>query len=38
LACWIAFEPFVGNRRAGDVPAQAFKFFALMGGTTQRRV
>ena len=34
LACLIAFEPFVGNRRAGDIPAQAFEFPALMCATT----
>jgi hypothetical protein len=34
----MTLEPFVGNRRAGDIPAQAFKFLALMGATTHRRV
>jgi len=38
LACWIAFEPFVGNRRAGDIPAQAFELLALMGATAHPRV
>ena len=38
LAGAIALEPFVGNGRAGDIAAQAFKLLALMGGTADRRV
>ena len=38
LACLIAFEPFVGNRRAGDSAAQAFELLALMGATTYCRM
>ena len=38
LAGWIALEPFVGNRRAGDIAAQAFELLALMGATAHRRV
>ena len=34
LACSIAFEPFVGNGRAGDIAAQTFELLALMGATT----
>ena len=33
LACWIAVEPFVSNRRAGDIAAEAFERLALMGAT-----
>ena len=33
LAGWIAFEPFVGNRGAGDIAAQAFELLALMSAT-----
>src|SRR5262249_34721775 len=29
LACLIALEPFVGNLRTGDIPAQALKLLAL---------
>jgi len=29
LASAVAFEPFVGNGRAGDVTAQPFEFLAL---------
>src|SRR5689334_7462729 len=38
LAGWIAFEPLVGNRRAGDVAAQAFELLALMGVTAYCRM
>ena len=38
LIGWIALEPFVGNRRAGDIAAQAFELLALMGGTTHCRM
>ena len=34
----VAFEPFVGNRRAGDVAAQVFERLALIGAATHRRV
>jgi hypothetical protein len=34
----IAREPFVGNRRAGDVAAQAFELLALMGATAYCRM
>ena len=30
IACAIALEPFVGDRGAGDIAAQAFEFLALM--------
>jgi hypothetical protein len=33
LAGAIALEPFVGNGRAGDIAAQPFEFFALMGAS-----
>jgi len=33
LAFAIALEPFVGDRRAGDVAAQPFELLALMGAT-----
>ncbi len=38
LADAIALEPFIGNRGAGDVAAQAFEFLALMGATTYCRM
>ena len=38
LACWIAFEPFAGDGRAGDIAAQALELLALMGGTARPRV
>ena len=38
LAGAVALEPLVGNRRAGDVAAQAFELLALMGATTDCRV
>ena len=38
LACWIALEPFVGNRRAGDIAAPALELLALMGTTTHCRM
>ena len=38
LACAIALEPLVGNRRAGDVAAQAFELLALMGATAYWRM
>jgi hypothetical protein len=38
LARWIAFEPFIGNGRAGDIAAQAFELLALMGATTYCRM
>ena len=38
LAGAIAFEPFVGNRGAGDIAAQAFEFLALTGATAHCRV
>jgi len=38
LAGWIALEPFVGNRRAGDIAAQAFELLALMGATAYCRM
>jgi hypothetical protein len=34
LAGPIALEALVGNGGTGDIAAQVFKFFALMGGTT----
>ena len=33
LAGWTAFEPLVGNGRAGDIAAQAFELLALMSAT-----
>jgi hypothetical protein len=36
LAGAIAFEPFIGYRWMGDIPAQAFELSALIGGTTHR--
>ena len=33
VACAVAFKPFVGNRRTGNVTAQTFELMALMGGT-----
>ena len=33
LAFAVALEPFVGDRGAGDVAAQAFEFLVLMGAT-----
>src|SRR3954466_13346554 len=33
-----ALEPLVGNRRAGDVAAQAFELLALMGVTAYCRM
>src|SRR4051812_30021025 len=38
LACAIALETLVGNRRAGDVAAQAFELLALMGVTAYCRM
>src|SRR5438128_735935 len=38
LAGWIALETLVGNRRTGDVTAQAFKLLALMGVTAYCRM
>ena len=38
LAGAIAHEPFIGNRGAGDVAAQALEFLALMGATAYRRM
>jgi hypothetical protein len=38
LACWIALEPLVGNRRAGDIAAQAPELRALMGTATHCRM
>ena len=38
LARAITLEPFAGNRRAGDIAAQAFEFLALMGATAHRRM
>jgi len=34
----IFLEPLMGDRGAGDVAAQAFEFFALMGATAHPRV
>src|SRR3954452_2087428 len=38
LASAVALEPLVGNRRAGDVAAQAFELLALMGVTAYCRM
>ncbi len=38
LAGAVTLEPFVGNRRAGDIAAQVFEFFALMGATAYCRM
>jgi len=38
LAGLIALEPLVGNRRAGDIAAQALELLALMGTTTDCRM
>ena len=38
LAHWIALEPLVGNRRAGDIAAQPFEFLALVGATAHCRM
>ena len=32
------FEPFVGDRRAGDIAAQVLQFLALIGGPAHRRM
>ena len=37
LAGAVTLEPFVGDRRAGDIAAQVLQFLALIGAPAHRR-
>ncbi len=38
IACAVTFEPFIGNGRACNVAAQAFKLVALISGAAYVRM
>ena len=38
LAGAVTLEPFVGDRRAGDIAAQVLQFLALIGAPAHRRM